>query len=168
MPSTRHEMRRAGYEFIVARPCKGRACGRPIEIWKSTNGAVVAFDANVHSDHQQMMNHLIVCPSREELREQARRNRPKCAAPAVTASPAGSGVSNAPGVPLLHTREMERELVSLRQRSGAIAAVLVYETASICAWKVPLDPEDARNSLIAAANFTRNAIRAERAGKTGE
>jgi hypothetical protein len=160
-------MRRAGYQFLAARPCRGKQCRRPIELWRTTNGVTIALDPS-KGDFDELTMHAVNCPSREELKAEAQRKGPPKPPQPIAPIRGGVGVRNAPGVPLLGTAEFERELASLRQRSGAIAAVLVYDTASICAWKQPLDPEDARNSMISAANFTRDAIRKERAGKAGE
>ena len=42
LPQTRHEMRRARYEFKGASKCK--SCGAAIEWWKTTNGKMMPFN----------------------------------------------------------------------------------------------------------------------------
>ncbi len=149
-PQTRDAMRRAGYEFLNEVDCK--SCHARIEWWRTPGGKKIPMDVP-KTDHSHIVTHWSTCKHPDQHRQRGSR-------PAETAPAAPSSSSPPVGcMPTVGLKIYEREVSSLRFRAHAVAAVLIYEDGRIAAWDPKLDPEDARNSVIAAANFLRDEIR---------
>ena len=125
-PGTRHEMKRARYEFKSASHCK--ACQRPIEWWKTTNGKMMPFDPMLTED-SAAVSHWGTCPQAEEFRQPASK-----------------------------LARLQSETSALRDRTGARAVVLISEDGTAAAWRNGIPAEDLRHELITAANHVRNSV----------
>lgn len=142
MPKNRYLMKRAYYEFKAARRCND--CGEPIEWWLTTNKKSVPFNApqNPEDEREEAVCHWATCTKKKAAK--AKPEQPRATKPALTREQ------------LIQRRDSA--LDNYHASSGALIVVAIFEEGKHFAYAIGLDGEDARNSIIAAANLVRADI----------
>jgi hypothetical protein len=64
-PATREEVKKAGYVFVFARPC--RRCDRNLEFYRTPEGRTVPLESTVSGKEWKMDSHFKTCPYANEF-----------------------------------------------------------------------------------------------------